>query len=33
LGVRYGGRVFLSNKKAHKVAIEIGLEAYLFKER
>ena len=33
LGVRYEGRVFLSNKKAHKVAIEIGLEAYLFKER
>ncbi|WP_232217815.1 hypothetical protein [Methanocaldococcus sp. FS406-22] len=33
LGVRYGGRVFLSNKKAWRLAIKIGLEAYLFKEK
>ncbi|WP_064496816.1 hypothetical protein [Methanocaldococcus jannaschii] len=30
LGVKYGGRVFLSDKKAYDVAVEIGLEAYLF---
>ncbi len=30
LGVKYGGRVFLSDKKAYKVAVKIGLEAYLF---
>ena len=33
LGVRYGGRVFLSNKKAWRLAVKIGLEAYLFKEK
>ncbi|XRO76413.1 hypothetical protein ACO3VM_06400 [Methanocaldococcus sp. 10A] len=30
LGVRHGGRIFLSDAKAYKIALKIGLEAYHF---
>ncbi|MEO2116851.1 MAG: hypothetical protein ABGW92_00385 [Methanocaldococcus sp.] len=30
LGVKYGGRVFLSDERAYRLAIRIGLEAYIF---
>jgi hypothetical protein len=29
LGVKYGGKVFLSDKKAYDLAVKIGLDAEL----